>query len=134
MIATAEREPGKTRATGLCTERTTIGGDAIVQGTGLHLGEPCRLVFRPAPTGSGVMFHRSDRADASPVQATVSEAVDAERRTQLGNGSEAFHTVEHVLAAVGAMQIDDLVIQMDGPEPPIMGTNSIGNSYTSSAD
>lgn len=120
MIATAEREPGKTRATGLCTERTTIGGDAIVQGTGLHLGEPCRLVFRPAPTGSGVMFHRSDRADASPVQATVSEAVDAERRTQLGNGSEAFHTVEHVLAAVGAMQIDDLVIQMDGPEPPIM--------------
>ncbi len=91
-----------------------------MEGVGLHLGEPCRLVFRPASSGSGIVFRRSDRPDAPAVSALVNETVDAERRTQLGHGDDAFHTVEHVLAAVGAMQLDDLEILMDGPEPPIM--------------
>jgi UDP-3-O-[3-hydroxymyristoyl] N-acetylglucosamine deacetylase/3-hydroxyacyl-[acyl-carrier-protein] dehydratase len=101
-------------------ERRTIGSDATVEGIGLHLGQPCRLAFRPAPTGHGVAFVRSDRVGAAPIPATAATAVEAERRTQLGTGDEAMHTVEHVLAAVGALGIDDLLIEMDGPEPPIM--------------
>jgi UDP-3-O-[3-hydroxymyristoyl] N-acetylglucosamine deacetylase/3-hydroxyacyl-[acyl-carrier-protein] dehydratase len=100
--------------------RRTIAGDAAVEGVGLHLGQPCRLVFRPAPTGHGITFRRSDQPGARDVPALVSVAVDAERRTQLGSGADALHTVEHVLAAVGALGIDDLSIEMDGPEPPIM--------------
>ena len=91
----------------------------MISGIGLHLGEPCRLEFRPAAAGTGIIFRRSDRSD-DPIAAHVSAAVAAERRTQLGSGDGAFHTVEHVLAAVGALQIDDLEIVMDGPEPPIM--------------
>ncbi len=105
---------------GLAGARRTIGAEAVVEGIGLHLGQPCRLVFKPAPTGFGVQFRRSDKPEAALIPARVDMAVSAERRTQLGTGSDALHTVEHVLAAVGALQIDDLEIVMDGPEPPIM--------------
>lgn len=63
---------------------------------------------------------RSDRPNAPPVPAHVSVAVESERRTVLGEGADSLHTVEHVLAAVAAAEIDDLEIVMDGPEPPIM--------------
>lgn len=100
--------------------RRTIGADASVEGIGLHLGKPCRLTFRPGAVGSGVVFRRVDLPDAPTIPARVDVAVEAERRTQLGKGESALHTVEHVLAAIGGLAIDDLVIEMDGPEPPIM--------------
>ena len=89
-------------------------------GVGLHLGLPCTLTFRPAEPGTGVRFRRVDRPGAPEIPALASEAVASERRTVLGRGDDALHTVEHVLAAVGALDVDDLVIEMDGPEPPIM--------------
>jgi len=104
----------------LSGERRTIGAEAVVEGIGLHLGHACRLTFRPAPTGFGIQFRRSDRPDSALIPALVDAAVSAERRTQLGRGDDALHTVEHVLAAVGALQIDDLEIVMDAPEPPVM--------------
>jgi UDP-3-O-[3-hydroxymyristoyl] N-acetylglucosamine deacetylase/3-hydroxyacyl-[acyl-carrier-protein] dehydratase len=78
------------------------------------------LVFRPAACGAGIVFQRVDVPGALPIPARVDVAVEAERRTQLGTGDAALHTVEHVLAAVGGLAIDDLLIEMDGPEPPIM--------------
>jgi UDP-3-O-[3-hydroxymyristoyl] N-acetylglucosamine deacetylase / 3-hydroxyacyl-[acyl-carrier-protein] dehydratase len=100
--------------------RRTVAGPATVEGIGLHLGQPCRLTFRPASSGSGVRFVRTDRPGSAPVPVHVEHAVEAERRTQLGTGDAALHTVEHVLAAVASQQVDDLTIEMDGPEPPIM--------------
>ena len=99
--------------------RQTIERPATVSGTGLHLGQAVTLRFEPGAPNSGVVFARSDRPDARPVPAHASVAVLAERRTQLGEGDDAFHTVEHVLAAVAALQIDDLRIVMDAAEPPI---------------
>ena len=54
------------------------------------------------------------------IRAHVSEVSGSERNTQLGMGEHAVHTVEHVLAAVTGMEIDDVTIDMDGPEPPIL--------------
>jgi UDP-3-O-[3-hydroxymyristoyl] N-acetylglucosamine deacetylase / 3-hydroxyacyl-[acyl-carrier-protein] dehydratase len=105
--------------------RRTIAGEAVVQGIGLHLGRPCRLVFKPAPAGSGIVFQRLDLPGTAPIPARVDVAVEAERRTQLGTGEAALHTVEHVLAAVGGLEIDDLLIEMDGPEPPIMDGSAV---------
>ena len=99
--------------------RQTIQRTASVSGIGLHLGQPVTLRFEPAAPGTGVVFTRSDRPDAAPVRAHASVAELADRRTQLGQGADAFHTVEHVLAAVAALQIDDLRIAMDAAEPPI---------------
>ena len=90
-----------------------------MSGIGLHLGQQVTLTFEPAPSNAGVVFVRGDRTGALPVQALATIAELADRRTQLGVGDNAFHTVEHVLAAVGALQIDDLRIVMDAAEPPI---------------
>jgi UDP-3-O-[3-hydroxymyristoyl] N-acetylglucosamine deacetylase/3-hydroxyacyl-[acyl-carrier-protein] dehydratase len=98
--------------------RRTIARVVEIDGIGLHLGKTCRLVFRPAASGAGVTFIRTDRNGLRlPARADV--AVLAERRTQLGEGDDALHTVEHVLAAVSGAFIDDLDIELDGPEPPI---------------
>lgn len=90
--------------------RRTIGRSATVIGTGLHLGVPCTLEFRPAPSGSGIRFERRDLSSATPIPALAERAVLTERRTQLGEEPNAVHTVEHVLAAVSALEIDDLLI------------------------
>jgi UDP-3-O-acyl N-acetylglucosamine deacetylase len=97
------------------------------------MGIPCRLGFEPAESGSGVRFRRSDRPGSDDIPARVDRAILAERRTQLGEGEEAIHTVEHVLAAVVAREIDDVVITMNGPEPPIMD-GSAGPFFDALAD
>jgi UDP-3-O-[3-hydroxymyristoyl] N-acetylglucosamine deacetylase/3-hydroxyacyl-[acyl-carrier-protein] dehydratase len=102
------------------TDRRTIAAPVTLEGVGLHLGQPCRLTFAPAPSGAGLRFRRTDLPGAPETPVHVGVAVAAERRTQLGEGAAALHTVEHVLAAVAGLSIDDLVIAMDGPEPPIL--------------
>jgi len=99
--------------------RRTVARRVALSGVGLHMGVPVHLTFEPAESGSGIRFRRVDRGGIE-TPARVEHAVLAERRTQLGEGSGAIHTVEHVLAAVAAQGIDDLVITMDAPEPPIM--------------
>ena len=91
-----------------------------VEGIGLHLGVQCRLTFKPGVSRQGIVFRRTDCAGAPVIKAHVSEVSGSERRTQLGRGAHAIHTVEHVLAAVTGLGIDDLTIEMDAPEPPIL--------------
>ncbi|MCC6245729.1 MAG: UDP-3-O-[3-hydroxymyristoyl] N-acetylglucosamine deacetylase [Gemmatimonadaceae bacterium] len=105
--------------------RRTIAHEVSVTGIGLHLGQPCTLTFSPGHVGAGIVFRRVDHPEAAPIAARIDQAVEAERRTQLGRGEASLHTVEHVLAAVGALGIDDLVIGMDAPEPPILDGSAL---------
>ena len=100
--------------------RRTVAASATLEGIGLHLGQRCRLTFQRGAAGRGIVFRRVDLAGAPEVPARVEEAVQVERRTQIGQGERALHTVEHVLAAVAAREIDDLLIEMDAPEPPVL--------------
>jgi len=100
--------------------RRTVSAPARIAGVGLHLGQPCELTFRPAAAGEGIRFRRVDLADKPVIPARVDQVTATERRTQLGSGTAAIHTVEHVLSAVAALEIDDLMIDMSGPEPPIL--------------
>ena len=100
--------------------RTTLARPATLEGIGLHLGVPCKLTFQPARSRQGIIFRRTDCPGLPKIRAHVSEVSSSERRTQLGKGDHAVHTVEHVLAAVSGMGIDDITIDMDGPEPPIL--------------
>ena len=99
--------------------RRTIAREASVSGVGLHLGVPVTLTFRPARSGDGLRFCRTDLPGEPRIPALVEHVVLTERRTQIGEEPAAVHTVEHVLAAVAGLGVDDLEIRMDGPEPPI---------------
>jgi UDP-3-O-[3-hydroxymyristoyl] N-acetylglucosamine deacetylase / 3-hydroxyacyl-[acyl-carrier-protein] dehydratase len=102
--------------------RQTIARAVTLDGAGLHLGTACRVTFRPAVEGTGVIFRRVDLPGMPVIPALVQYAVLTERRTQLAGTTPGadLHTVEHVLAAVVAADLDDLVIDVDGPEPPVL--------------
>ncbi len=100
--------------------RRTLARPAVLEGIGLHLGVTSRVTFRPAKSRQGIVFRRTDQAGSPKIRAHVSEVSGSDRHTRLGKGDYAVHTVEHVLAAVTGIGIDDLTIEMDGPEPPIL--------------
>ncbi|HXL87078.1 MAG TPA: UDP-3-O-acyl-N-acetylglucosamine deacetylase [Gemmatimonadaceae bacterium] len=100
--------------------RKTLARPAVLEGIGLHLGVECKITFQPAAARQGIVFRRTDCVGSPRIRAHVSEVSASERRTQLGRGEYAVHTVEHVLAAVAGMGIDDVTIDMNGPEPPIL--------------
>jgi UDP-3-O-[3-hydroxymyristoyl] N-acetylglucosamine deacetylase/3-hydroxyacyl-[acyl-carrier-protein] dehydratase len=101
-------------------KRRTIARPVSLEGIGLHLGAACQLTFRPGTSGAGILFRRIDLAGAPTIPARADRAVLAERHTQLGENPVCVHTVEHVLAAVVGCGIDDLEIDINAGEPPIM--------------
>jgi UDP-3-O-[3-hydroxymyristoyl] N-acetylglucosamine deacetylase/3-hydroxyacyl-[acyl-carrier-protein] dehydratase len=100
--------------------RQTLARPVVLEGIGLHLGVQCRITFQPAKAKQGIYFRRTDRPDMPRIRAHVSQVSGSDRNTQLGRGDQSVHTVEHVLAAVAGLGIDDVTIEMDGPEPPIL--------------
>jgi len=100
--------------------RRSIARKATVAGTGLHTGATTEATFLPALAGRGIVFRRTDLAGKPEVPARLTEVQAVERRTAVGRGDATIHTVEHLLAAVAAHEIDDLTIDLTGPEPPIL--------------
>ena len=100
--------------------RRTIEREVSLSGAGLHTGAVVTATFRPAPAGRRVVFRRTDLPGTLEIAARLEEVEATDRRTVLGQGAQAIHTVEHVLAAVCALGLDDLYIDLDGPEPPAL--------------
>jgi len=100
--------------------RRSITNKAVVRGTGLHTGAATEATFLPAEAGRGIVFRRTDLSGTPEVPARLTEVAAVERRTAIGKGEATIHTVEHLLAAVAALEIDDLTIELSGPEPPIL--------------
>ena len=86
----------------------------------LHTGARTRLAVRPAASGAGVVFVRVDLPGRPRIQAALEQVQATERRTAIGSAPATIHTVEHVLAAVHALGLDDVEIELDGAEPPIL--------------
>ncbi len=85
---------------------------------GLHTGACTTVRCIPAASGQGVVFRRADLPGTPELPARLESVGDTERRTALGQGDQTIHTVEHLLAVVAALQIDDVTLELDGPEPP----------------
>ena len=100
-------------------KQRTIRTETGLTGVGLHTGNRCNLVFRPAPAGSGIVFVRADLPGHPRIPADAKHVVGLDRGTSLGIDGAKVHTVEHVLAAVTALGIDNLVIEIDANEPPV---------------
>jgi UDP-3-O-[3-hydroxymyristoyl] N-acetylglucosamine deacetylase / 3-hydroxyacyl-[acyl-carrier-protein] dehydratase len=114
-------------------KRRSIEREATVEGTGLHTGASTRAVLRPGAAGRGIVFRRTDLAGAPEVPARLSEVEALERRTAIGHGEATIHTVEHLLAAAAAHEIDDLLVELSGPEPPILD-GSVAPYFTALTD
>ncbi len=100
--------------------RRTLAAPVELSGTGLHTGVVTTVRCRPAAPGSGIRFRRVDLAGAPEFLARVDQVDATERRTAIGHGDQTVDTVEHLLAAVAALEIDDLVVEVNGPEAPIL--------------
>lgn len=98
----------------------TIARTGELSGIGIHTGAEVRLRMLPAPVNTGIVFRRGDLDGAPEVPALAANVVDTDLGTTLGVSGVKVHTVEHVLAAVGARQVDNLIIELDAPEPPAM--------------
>ena len=96
----------------------TIKSEAKVSGKGLFGGKEAKVVFRPASTDSGVVFVRTDSQEPVRISAVASNLAERSRRTTLKKGSVSVETVEHCLAAVSALEIDNLIIEINGLELP----------------
>jgi len=100
--------------------RRSIERKVSLRGTGLHTGAATEATFLPAPAGHGIVFRRVDLPGKPEIPARLTEVEAVERRTSLGRGEQTVHTVEHLLAAVAAQEIDDLTVELTGPEVPIL--------------
>src|SRR5438093_5445257 len=97
----------------------TVSKTASLSGTSLHTGEKVSLKLHPAPVGYGIKFKRKDLQDEPTIDARIDNLKTVERATTIGEGSVRVHTVEHVLAALSAMDVDNAIVEMDANEPPI---------------
>jgi UDP-3-O-[3-hydroxymyristoyl] N-acetylglucosamine deacetylase / 3-hydroxyacyl-[acyl-carrier-protein] dehydratase len=100
-------------------QQRTIKQPASISGIGLHTGVSTQLTFKPAPTNYGIRFRRTDLPGQPEIPALVDVVVDVARGTTLQVGEAKVHTVEHILAAIVGLQIDNIIIELDNIEPPI---------------
>lgn len=97
----------------------TIRKRTVVQGIGLHSGKACTLSFAPAPVNTGVHFVRSDLPGKPSIKVHATAVSATSYATTLGGGVFSVATVEHCMSALSALRIDNLFIELDGPEIPI---------------
>lgn len=98
----------------------TLREQFTVKGVGLHTGKEVTMTFRPAPVNHGYKFQRIDLEEAPVISADVNKVISTNRGTTLGQGKVQVGTVEHVLSALVGTGVDNVLIEIDGPESPIM--------------
>ena len=105
-------------------KQRTISKEVSLQGVGLHTGNEVTLTFKPAPNNTGYCFVRTDLEGNPVVEADASYVVTTQRSTNLEKDGVTIQTSEHVLAACVGLEIDNLYIELNASEPPIMDGSS----------
>jgi UDP-3-O-[3-hydroxymyristoyl] N-acetylglucosamine deacetylase/3-hydroxyacyl-[acyl-carrier-protein] dehydratase len=96
----------------------TIKNEAKISGKGLFTGKDAKIVFKPAELDTGIVFIRTDIDETVRISAVATNVSKQDRRTSIQKGSITIDTVEHCLAAVSALEIDNLIVEVTGPEMP----------------
>ncbi|MGB5892853.1 MAG: bifunctional UDP-3-O-[3-hydroxymyristoyl] N-acetylglucosamine deacetylase/3-hydroxyacyl-ACP dehydratase, partial [Ignavibacteriaceae bacterium] len=100
-------------------QQITLKKSISMAGIGLHTGTECKMTFKPAPENYGIRFIRTDLGGKPEIPAIADNVIDVSRGTTIGIGEAKVHTIEHVLAAIAGLQIDNIIIEIDGIEPPV---------------
>lgn len=108
----------------MANNQKTIKENISLTGKGLHSGVDVKITFKPAPANHGFKFIRTDLEGNPSVQAIAENVVDTSRGTTLEENGVRVATIEHVLAAFVGLEIDNAIIEIKGPEAPIMGGSS----------
>ncbi|MEC7879890.1 MAG: UDP-3-O-acyl-N-acetylglucosamine deacetylase, partial [Bacteroidota bacterium] len=104
--------------------QTTIKKAISLTGVGIHTGKEVSLTFKPANANSGYVFKRIDLKDKPIIEANIKYVINTDRRTFLKKNNVTIQTCEHVLAALVGLEIDNVKIEIDASEPPIMDGSS----------
>ncbi|MGB2305190.1 MAG: bifunctional UDP-3-O-[3-hydroxymyristoyl] N-acetylglucosamine deacetylase/3-hydroxyacyl-ACP dehydratase [Flavobacteriaceae bacterium] len=104
--------------------QSTIAQEVTLEGVGLHTGENVILTFKPAQANTGYVFVRTDLDGQPSIEADVQYVTDTQRGTNLEKGNVKIQTSEHVLSALVGLEIDNCIIELSAPEPPIMDGSS----------
>ena len=101
--------------------QTTLAGEVRISGLGIHGGQAATLTLRPAPADAGIVFVRTDvDGERHPIPALADKVCDTRLATVIADGGPTVSTVEHIMAALVGLGVDNAVIEVDGPETPIM--------------
>ena len=101
-------------------KQRTIRHSKSCKGVGLHTGVDSIITFHPAPENYGIRFVRSDIKDSPEIKADIDHVVDISRGTTIEENDVRIHTVEHALAAVTGLRIDNIMIELNSKETPVM--------------
>ncbi|KIC72784.1 UDP-3-O-[3-hydroxymyristoyl] N-acetylglucosamine deacetylase [Neochlamydia sp. EPS4] len=105
-------------------QQRTLKNSISFSGIGIHTGKEVQITFVPAPENAGITFCRVDLPDRPRIPASVNYVYETSRSTSIGINNVVIHTIEHVLAAVRANNIDNLCIEIKGIEPPAANGSS----------
>jgi UDP-3-O-[3-hydroxymyristoyl] N-acetylglucosamine deacetylase len=103
----------------------TIRKTVEVKGVGIHSGEPCTLRFKPAPANTGVYFIRADLPNKPFLKVSATNVQAVSYQTVVGGDLFKVATIEHCVSSLSALRIDNIYIELDGPEIPICDGSSI---------
>jgi len=103
----------------------TIKKSVSISGIGLHTSNQSTLTFKPAPENTGIRFKRTDINDCPEILADIEHVMDISRGTTIGQNGTVIHTVEHVLAAVAGLEIDNILVELTTNEPPVLDGSSL---------
>ena len=106
-------------------KQRTIAEKVSCTGVGLHSGAPVHLTLQPARAGTGIVFVRTDLPSPVEIPARPQYVTDTRMATTLGSGDATVGTTEHLLAALYGLGIDNVRIELDGPEVPVMDGSAV---------
>lgn len=106
-------------------KQTTLKAPVTVVGVGLHTGRQVTMTFKPAPENHGYKFQRIDIEGSPIIDADVDNVTDTSRGTTITQNGASVSTIEHTLAALAGLEIDNVLIEIDAPEAPIMDGSSM---------
>ena len=101
-------------------KQRTILREASIKGKSLHTGESVNLTLKPAPENHGIVFRRVDLIGKPELKSVIDHIDDLVRSTTIADGDAKVHTVEHVLSALSGCGVDNVLVEMDASEPPIL--------------
>lgn len=105
-------------------KQRTLSKEISLKGVGLHTGKEVTLILKPAPINYGYAFIRTDLEGSPVIEADANYVVNTQRGTNLEKRGVKINTSEHVLAALVGMEVDNCILELDAPEPPIMDGSS----------